>query len=77
MKTFADYIAYLRENGLEQDAHFYETEVVTLLKMFGHDKPLEMNYEDVVPKLKEINNNLVDNLSSLYDSNEKWDVVLT
>lgn len=78
-KTLADYIAFLRENGFEQDAHYFETEVVAMLGQFGCEKPLELDADVVPKKLYEIQDALSAELAQIQNmgTNKKWDVVLT
>jgi len=78
-KTLKDYIAFLRENGCVQEAHYFETDVVAMLKQFGCENPLGLDADVVPKKLYEIQ----DALSAEYDRiintipTKKWDVELT
>lgn len=78
MKTLREYIAYQRDNGYMQEADYFETEVVKILKQFGCENPLELDADVVPTKLYEIQ----DALTAEYERiqmmpTKKWDVILT
>lgn len=75
-KTLREYIEFLRENGAINEAVFYETEVIKILKMAGCDNPLEMNTEDVVIALYKFYDSLELLAETISKGPSKWDVEL-
>jgi hypothetical protein len=75
-KTLREYIEFLRANGFDKEASFYETEVVGILKMVRCDDPLEMSTEDVVAKLYEVYNQLELAAETISKGQNRWDVEL-
>ncbi len=70
MKTLKDYIAFLRENHLSQEANFYSIEVVGLLQKYGIPSPLDMSTQEVMATLYSLKD-------SLENQQPKWDGELT
>ena len=77
MKTLKDYIEFLRQNGFAQEAYFYETDVVKLLKTFGCEDPLAMSTDEVPAKLYAIYDALDIDFKTMYPPSKVWDVELT
>jgi hypothetical protein len=75
-KTLREYIAFLQENKLIDEAVFYETEVVRILRLAGCDDPLEMSTEQVCAKLYEMYDSLELMAETLKKGASKWDVEL-
>jgi hypothetical protein len=75
-KTLKEYIEFLRANGLNDEAAFFETEVIKILKLAGCENPLEMSTEQVCIKLYEFHDSLELMAETLKKGSDKWDVEL-
>ena len=57
-KTLREYIVFLKENGFNKEAEYYETEVVKLLKSFC-PAPLDLTTAEVVATIYSIKDSMV------------------
>ena len=64
-KTLRQYIDFLHENKHEQEASYYEHDVVTLLESRGFVNALDMDTKEVVSALYAIQDNVTAELASI------------
>ena len=78
MPTLSDYIQFLRENKLFQEAYFYQEKIPEIFKLLGFtvDNVLNMQTDEVIKNLYHLHDLLLETVETLKQPKKSWEVEL-